>query len=477
MTSSKILFFLCFSFVVGVVFEYFTKIPQIFIWGFLFVDFIFVIVGLITRKDQLVVLGFCFLVLMLGVLRMQISEFNISTNPLTKLNGKGEIVLNGMVDDAPDIRETSQKLTVRVNGGKVLVTTGKYVEYSYLDKLKITGKLKAPGIFDGFNYSNYLLKDGIYSVMNSPKIEVISTKHQYNILNYSYEKILFLKQKLEQSIEDNFLPPHSLILDGVIFGNNKNMTADLRDKLNAAGLRFLTAISGVHVIILSAILISLLLFLGARRNNAFLLSIILIWLYVMLTGFTTSGIRAGIMGSIFIFAGSIGRQNTSSRTVVLAAVLMLLQNPLLVIYDVGFQLSFLACLGIIYIKPLINNFFPDIISTTFAAQIITLPIMIYNFGLISLVAPITSILILPVMPLILSFGFLFCIFASISKLLGWIFYVPTWLLITYFLKVVDVFSQPWMTKNVTGVSWVWILFVYFLIGVGVSILNKKAQAV
>lgn len=472
MTSSKILFFICLSFIVGVVFEFFVKIPQIIIWGFLFVDFIAVIIILLIKKDIFLIFGFCFLFLILGVARMQISEFNIATDPLTKLNGKGEVALTGLVDGAPDIRETSQKLTVKVGNSKMLVTTSNYVEYNYLDKIQITGKLKTPGVIDDFNYTNYLLKDGIYSVVDSPKIEKLG-KANGGPAFAAYGFILNLKQKLEQSIQDDFLPPHSLILEGIIFGNNKNMTAELRNKLNAAGLRFLTAISGVHVIILSAILISLLMFLSLKRNYAFLFSIILIWLYVVLTNFTTSGIRAGIMGSVFIFAGALGRQNTSSRIIVLAAALMLLQNPLLLFYDVGFHLSFLACLGIIYLKPLINKFLPDIIATTISAQFLTLPIMVYNFGMVSLVAPITSILILPIMPEILSFGFLFCIFASVSKFLGWIFYVPTWLLVTYFLKVVDIFSQPWMTRNILGISWIWLLFAYAVVGGVIWFLNKK----
>jgi competence protein ComEC len=319
--------------------------------------------------------------------------------------------------------------------------------------------------------------------MNFSKIEKLG-KAGGDPMSAAYSEILFVKQKLEQAVQNNFLPPHSLLLAGIIFGNNKNMTQDLRDKLNNTGLRFLTAISGVHVVILSAILINLLMFLKLKRNYAFLFSIILIWLYIVLTGFTTSGIRAGIMGSIFIFAGVLGRQNTSSRTIVLAGALMLLQNPLLLTYDVGFQLSFMACLGIIYLKPSINFLLKkvfknnlrelvDIISVTLTAQIFTLPIMVFNFGTIPFISPITNILILPVMPAILSFGFLFAIFASLSKILGWIFYLPIYFLISYFLKVMEIFSQHWMVKTITNISWIWLLLFYLIIFSVTIFLNKK----
>ena len=487
MSASKILFFLCLSFITGIFLESLIKIPQILLWGFLFLSFIAIFASLLFKKDILVTAGFCLLFLVIGIIRVQISEFNIANDKLSEFNGKGQVVLTGIISDEPDVRDTSQKLQVKAGDSVILVTTKRYPEYRYLDKIKLTGKLEAPMVTDDFNYKNYLLKDHIYSVMGFPKIEIVSTKHRYNIFSFSYEKILFLKQRFEEALQNNFSPPHSLILEGIIFGNNKNITQDLKDKLNAAGLRFLTAISGVHVIILSDILISFIMFLGLRRNRAFCFSIILIWLYIVITGFSTSGIRAATMGSIFIFAGVFGRQNTSSRTIVLAAALMLLQNPLLLIYDVGFHLSFMACLGIIYLKPLMQIFMKnlfraesgwlrelsDIISVTFSAQIFTLPIMIFNFGMVSIVAPITSILILPVMPWILSFGFIFSISAALSKFLGWVFYIPTWLLIEYFLKVMDFFSQPWMAKSIPNVSWLWFLFSYFIIGSAVWFLNRK----
>jgi len=483
MTPSKILFFLCLSFVTGIFLESIIKIPQIFICGILILGIVFIFLSFLFKKINFVI-GFCILFLILGILRVQISEFNIASDKLSKFNGRGQIVLTGIISDDPDVRDTSQKLKVKINDSTILVTTNLYPEYKYLDQIKIVGKLEAPMAADDFNYKNYLLPQHIYSVMSFPKIEIVSKKHQYTASSYLYEKILFLKQGLRQSIHGNFLPPHSLILEGIILGDNKNMTQDLRDKLNNTGLRFLTAISGVHVIILSAILASFMLFLGLKRNHAFYFSIIFIWLYIVITGFTASGIRAATMGSIFIFAEVFGRQNTSSRTIVLAAALMLLQNPLLLTYDVGFQLSFMASLGIIYLKPAIGNMLKvlfkermkellDIISVTFTAQIFTLPIMIYNFGSVSLVSPITNILILPVMPWILSFGFIFSIMGAFSKLLGRIFFVPCWILISYFLKVVDLFSQPWMAKPVTNVSWIWLLISYFVIGLATWFLNKK----
>lgn len=283
----------------------------------------------------------------------------------------------------------------------------------------------------------------------------------------------------------NFSPPQNLLLEGIILGNNKTMTQDVRDKLNATGLRYLTAISGVHIIVLSAILMSLFLALGFWRGQAFYCSVTFIWPYIVLTGFSASGIRAAIMGSIFLLAQKLGRQNTSGRVIVLAGAIMLSQNPLLLRYDVGFQLSFLASLGIIYCKPLLQyvittatkehaRYVVDILSVTLTAQLFVVPVMVYNFGTLSLIAPVTNLLVVPVFYWIMLFGFLASLAGIFSSVLGWLFSIPCWLLLTYFTKILDIFSQPWALATIKNVSWVW-LAGYYIILAALTVFLKNRQ--
>ena len=500
MTPSKILFFFCISFIVGIFIESIIKISQLFVCGILFLGVVAIFIALAnqifsaaqpvfpdpfaSKKFIGSLVGFCLFVFVLGVLRVQISEFNIANDKLSKFNGKGEVVLTGVINNEPDVRDTFQKIKVKVGDSTVLVTANRYPEYKYLDTIKITGKLETPSETEDFSYKNYLMKDGIYSVMNFPKIEIKSVKHKYNILSYLYEKILFAKQKIRKSIQSNFLPPQSSILEGTILGDNGAMSNDLKSKLNITGLRHIIAVSGTHVVILSAIVMSLLLALGFWRGQAFYIAIIFICIYIVLTGLPPSGVRAGIMGGTYLLSQKIGRQTIGARLITLACLVMLLINPVLLCYDVGFQLSFLAVLGLIYLEPfikmLIQKLTKDnakelvgIISTTFAAQIFTLPIMVYNFGNISFVSPITNLLILPIVYWLMIFGFLASILGIFSNALGWILSVPCWFLLTYFVKVIDFFSQPWMAKSITNVSWVWIFISYFVVGLATRFLNKK----
>jgi competence protein ComEC len=127
-------------------------------------------------------------------------------------------------------------------------------------------------------------------------------------------------------------------------------------------------------------------------------------------------------------------------------------NPLLLRFDVGFQLSFLAVSGIIFLSPWLRkallilfkkrfSTLQEILAMTFSAQVFTLPIMVFGFGQISLIAPLSNILILPILPLILGLGFAFCLFGLIWNPLAWILSWPIWLMLSYLLGIVDWFSQ------------------------------------
>ena len=486
MTPSKILFYLCLSFIAGVFLGSAIKIPQIFLWGFLFFGASIIIIFLFLEKDFFIIIGFCFLFLSLGIARMQVSEFNVANDKLGRLNGKGEVALAGTVIKEPDMRDAFQKLKVKIEDSTVLVTIKRYPEYNYLDKVKLTGKLETPDITDEFNYKNYLMKDGVYSVMYFPKAELIGRQNCsfYRCPTSAiYSGILWFKQKLRESIRKNYSPPESLILEGTVLGDSGVMPQDLKDKLNTTGLRHIIAVSGTHIVILSATLMFFLLMLGLWRGQAFYFSVVLIWLYIILTGLSASGVRAGIMGTLFLLAQKSGRQSSGSRIITIAGAVMLFQNPLLLFYDVGFQLSFLAAMGIIYFNPIIKKFLEiffkdklknlsEIISSTFSAQIFTLPVMVFNFGNISLIAPVTNLLVLPAVSLLMIFGFVSSFLGVAWQFLGQAFSLPCWFLLFYFIKVLDIFSKPWAMKTIENVHWLWLAVSYLLLSFAVGFLRR-----
>lgn len=219
---------------------------------------------------------------------------------------------------------------------------------------------------------------------------------------------------------------------------------------------------------------SFLIGLGLWRAQAFYITVFIISFFIIITGLQPSAIRAGIMGGLFLFAQHVGRMNGSFRILFLAAALMLIQNPLLLRLDVGFQLSFLAMLGIIelgsivrdWLKFLPNSFqLRDILSMTLSAQFFTFPILIYNFGYLSLVSPLANILVVPLLPLILGLGFLFALFGVIWSELGWVLSLPLWFFLSYITKIVNFFSGFSFSSLTLEISWPWILIVYLFLGI------------
>jgi len=432
----------------------------------------------------MVIIGFCILFLIAGIWRHQIALLKIENNELRKFNDLNkEITLIGLVAAEPDIREKSQKLTIEIKQlnyyavgsrkekERVSATINRYPEYQYGDELKITGKLETPLEFEDFNYKDYLKKDGIYSVMNFPKIELV----EKNQGNFAYATILKFKNKLRESIYQNISPPQSSILGAMILGDKRKISEEWKNKLNVTGVRHITAVSGLHVTILTSILMTFLIGLGLWRQQAFYFAIILITLFIILTGFQSSAIRAGIMGSLFLFGQYLGRLSVSSRAIVFAGTIMLAQNPLLLRLDVGFQLSFLAVMGIIYLGPIFKDwlkFIPEekfinlrsILVMTLSAQIFTLPILIYNFGYISLIGPLTNLLIVPLLYWIMLFGFIFGLVGIVWQYLGWVFSFPVWLLLTYLVEVIDKFSKiSWAFKTLENLHWIWLVILYLIL--------------
>ena len=492
MTPSKIFLYFCLSFVGGIFISS--------ILGFLPGSRVYlllpglisglILISVLWRYKKVVVFGFCILFLVFGIWRHQQTEIQISKSKLQIFKDIEEkVVLVGIVLTEPDIKEKTIKLTIETENineipmkGKVLITTNRYPEYQYGDKLKIIGKLKIPQDFEGFNYKNYLAKDGVYSVMDWPKIERIGENFGNPVM-----KILFsFKNKFKESARQFISPPQGGILEALFFGDEENISNEWKDKFNFTGTRHITAVSGMNITIIASLILSFALGLGLWRQQAFYLSIFFLLLYILMIGAPASAVRAGIMGGFFLLAQRLGRMSKATRAVVFASTFMLFLNPLLLRLDVGFQLSFLAILGIIYLQPTITNWFKKIpnpkifplkttLSTTIAAQVFTLPILIYNFGYIPFVSPITNILIVPLLAPITILIFVFGLSGMIFWGFGWVLSWPTWLSLTYITKIIDSFSQIPFASLTFKIHWVFLIISYLILGFTVWRLQERQK--
>lgn len=286
-------------------------------------------------------------------------------------------------------------------------------------------------------------------------------REYYNILKVgrqeaSLETSLFLgaiygfREKLQGVVESSLSPPQSSILGQMMLGATVPLSYELKEKLNRSGTRHITAISGMHVVILAGMLMFVGLLFGLWRGQAFYFALVMIILFIIMVGAPPSAVRAGIMGGIVLAAQKVGRLSQAQRLLVAAAAVMLFLNPLLLKFDVGFQLSFLATLGIAKLSPYFRekltalpSYFAvrETAAMTLPAIIFTAPLLASSFGQVSLVSVFTNILIIPAISLVLGLGFFAGILGMIIPLLSHIAFWPVWLLLSYAYIVID-----WSTK-------------------------------
>ncbi len=482
MSNSKAFFNFLVCFIIGIFLASFFEIPLSLILISLFLSILLIFFFLIFRyRKEYLIIGLCVFFLISGIFRYFLSEAKFLNSPLLEVNNsKKGVTFEGIIVKEPEIDEKIQKLVVQSKWGKILIYTSSFCKYHYGDKLRITGRLKAPPIFKNFNYRDYLKKEGIYSLMYWPKIRVIE-KDQGNLIM----KMLFsLKEKFKKTIFKSFPPSQSLLLSAMILGEKNLLPKELKEKLNVTGLRHITAISGLHITILTSILMTILIGIGLWRQQAFLGAIILIILFILITGLQPSAIRAAIMGGAFLSGQYLGRASHSLRALFFAGTIMLLQNPFLLKSDLGFQLSFLAVIGIIHLTPLLRHWLEkipnifqlrEVLTISLSAQIFTFPLLLYHFGYIPLLAPLTNILVVPLLYWILFFGILFLVFGSVFSLFAFFFGLPLYFLLTYILFLINYFSKLPFNCLKFEASIFWLLFYYLVLAGCILFISSRRR--
>ena len=471
MSLSRAVFWLSFCFVGGVFLGSFVDMSQRFALAFLVAGIFLMVVFL--RQKTIVFIGAAVIVCTLGVARYNSEELSVLSLGESVFDVNQEVMFLARVVKDPDIRANNMQLVLKslaLPRQKVLVNVDRLFGYEYGDMLKVSGRLQVPIVFDEFDYKTYLAQQGISFVMYQPEIELVERGSYEGISSSAYAVVLKLKHTFREVLHEHIPPPQSTILGAILLGDKSAMQDETKEKLNASGLRHITAISGMHVGLLTILLMRLFIWIGLWRFQAFYVTVAFMILFIVLTGLQPSAMRAGIMGGMFLLGQHLGRINVSMRALVFAAIIMLGMNPLL-LGNVGFQLSFLAVLGIILFLPIFQHLsrgipkklqdVRDIMAMTIAAQILTLPILIFNFGYVSLVSLVTNVLVVPILPFLLAFGFMFLIGGSLVGLLGLVLSLPVFFLLSYLTFIVDYSSQlPFATVQVENLSVFWLALLY-----------------
>jgi len=471
--QDRIFYSTCFGFGFGVLLRSFVNVdfPSSFLLG-LISSVLILFFTLISRNNWGIIASVFILTASIGILRFSYTETFL--NSTSVVPGEKILVMeSGKIIDEPDIREDNQKLTVEIQVSgmvdRILITTDLEERYRYGDELKIEGKMELPENFitdsgKEFDYINYLKKDGILYVMGYPKIEILSHGHGNQV-----KSLLFsVKEKFLEKINFAIPSPESLLMGGLILGEKASFSDEMRQKFIDTGTIHIVALSGYNVTIVAEWIMKFFAFLP--RNMGFGAGVLGILLFVIMSGGSSTAVRAGIMAVLVLIARATGRTYNVGRALIIAGVLMILFNPYVLVYDVSFQLSFIATVAVIFFAPKIEKYFlwvperfglRDVVSVTFSAYIFVLPFVIYKMGNLSLVALPANILVLPFIPVTMGFGFLTSFFGMIWVGLSAPFGLISYWLLHYELGVINFFANiPFASLAIPNFPLVFTLLIY-----------------
>jgi len=358
--------------------------------------------------------------------------------------------LIGTIVEPPDIRADSEFLTVQLqkDQGKILVKAARYPVWHYGDTIRLKGSLEEPASFSGFNYPLYLERFGIFATMPRPRAIKLVAKDQANRLLGS---LFGLRTYWEGVIQDALPEPESSFLAGILLGSKRAIPQNIQDQLKQTGTSHIIAISGANITIVLGLLLQVLPLYTPRSK---LTSTIAIAVFItLLTGASASVLRGSLVACLGSYLRARSRRAWTTAFILSSMVLLLLGNPLLLVADPGFQLSYAAFAGLAYIgspikqgleKFQISERLPEIIKSSFAetaaATFGTAPLSLGLFGQLSLIGLIVNPLILWLLPLTTLLGLVVLGSAWLVPS-GAILRLPLWALLHAILGVIGIFSR------------------------------------
>jgi competence protein ComEC len=443
-----------------------------------------------TRRPSFPVSAFPFILLLaflLGAARYQLSVPRFNAFHIAFYNDRDyDLLISGTIVEPPDYRDNYTNLRVRARSvdtgdgdlpadGLILIRASNNQVFHYGENIRLRGKLRTPPENEDFSYRDYLAGQHIHSYMTSAEVTVLPG----NGGNPFSRTMYALKDRSLENIYRMFPDPESSLMAGILLGVDTGLTQELQQAFKNTGTAHIIAISGFNISIIAGLFMTFFSkFLGPRRGS--ILAIAGIAFYTLLVGADAAVVRAAIMGSLALFAKQVGRRQLALNTLLAVALGMTLVNPLY-LWDVGFQLSFFATLGLIlYADPfsqfanrIITRYFPssaaekfaelfsEFVLLTLAAQVTTIPIMAYHFQRISLVSFIANPFILPAQPAVMILGGLAVLLGLIWLPLGQLAAWVTWPFVVYSIRMVEIFNSIPHGTIILGELSIWFVIVFY----------------
>ena len=381
------------------------------------------------------------------------TTFILKCDKINESPAKGRILVNVYTDENV------------VSYGDIIEITGKFFRPSYAS---------VPGTFD---YKKYLLRKKIYAILSVYKpeeIRVLGSKPAY-IMKMS----LSLRKQILKSYNDNLLPQQAAILSGITIGERSGLTDYIQKIFVDAGIMHALVVSGSNVAFVALIFFWVFRKLfRLRKNISWSLLIPIIILYTLITGSNPPVVRATIMTLIVIMSVLLSRNSDVYQGLFFAAFVILLFNPH-TLFEAGFQMSFIATLGIIYFFPKFQSagyvkklpaagqWIIGVFFASLAAQIAIFPLMAYYFNKVSIIAIISNLFILPLVGLLLGAGFTLYAASLIGGPVLLITAKITGLLVSLVTVLVDFFANIPHSTLRTPTPSIYFIAVFYIVSFGI----------
>ncbi len=418
---------------------------------------------------------------LLGAMRYEQSLPTAGPSLISHYNDSAHMILHARVSEEPDYggRYTQLLLDdihVEQEGspfpvhGKVLVTTSDPRPLHYGDTVSFRGSLQTPPQLGDFDYAAYLALRGVYSTAFCTRLEAVPADGYHALA-----QLLSLNSRLGKAMASILPEPEASLAQSILLGRRAGLPDALVDAFARTGTAHLLAISGLHLgILVAAIVTVLLAALGRRRYLYVWIALLALWTYAVFTGLRPPVVRAAIMASTFLLAELTGRQKHAPTALALAAAVMVGIDPRL-LWQTSFQLSVLAMGGLVLlyrpIQALLTRLIEqterrfnvrlsdggtalDIVAATLAATLTVWPVCAVIFGQVSVLSVPVSLLTLPVLPFALGSAAAASAVALLSPVLAAPLAWVAWLFLTYIVATVEAFSSlPWAVTEPAAGRW------------------------
>lgn len=411
---------------------------------------------LLWRRREWRLLSLLVLAAALGGLRYEPAHTTRDGVTIWQFADQGEIAVLGRVAEDPKRNDTGQQLLLETTraqmgdasgrvSGYLLVVLPPYPTYRYGQWLVVTGSIREPPASDrpgAFDYRDYLARKGVFALMREPQVRDVSgsapdnaafpTRALHAMVVEPARMGLFAVRTHCHTLILRALPePQASVASGMLLGMKASVPDETYRAFATSGMAHILVISGWHLSMVAGLMSGIASWLRLRGGGAFWFSVGAIWLYALFVGATPTVLRAATMASLVVLAASTERRTEPWTLLFAACGVLTLINPQ-TLWDLGFQLSALATAGIIAFHEPVQRWLEragervrlqlpwltNTLAVTLAAQTLVLPLLLYHFGKLSLVFPVSNVVLVPVVPVAMVAGGCALLASLVAEALG-----------------------------------------------------------